>query len=64
VVPGRRCAGLGALLVERVQLAASEMGFGRAIHALMHESNSSRSISSHYATTMRRYTLFAKALGR
>lgn len=63
VLPGRRYAGLGALLVERVQLTAADLGFTRAIHALMYASNSSRSISAHYASPMRRYTLYARRLG-
>ena len=62
ILPERRNAGLGALLVEEVQLRAAAMGFTRGIHALMYESNVSRSISAHYATTMRRYTLYAKRL--
>ena len=62
VLPARRNAGLGALLVEEVQLRAAEMGFTRGIHALMYESNTSRSISAHYAETMRRYTLYARRL--
>jgi GNAT superfamily N-acetyltransferase len=62
ILPERRHAGLGALLVERVQLAAADMGFCRGIHALMYESNTSRAISAHYATTMRRYTLYSKRL--
>jgi GNAT superfamily N-acetyltransferase len=62
ILPERRHAGLGALLVEEVQLRAAEMGFTRGIHALMYESNASRSISAHYAETMRRYTLYARRL--
>ena len=62
VLPERRHAGLGAILVERVQLTAADMGFRRGIHALMYESNTSRSISAHYATTMRRYTLYSKRI--
>jgi GNAT superfamily N-acetyltransferase len=62
VLPEKRYAGLGGLLVARSHEIAQAMGFRRAIHALMHETNKSRSISGHYADTMRRYTLFARAL--
>jgi len=63
VLPGRAWAGLGAVLLAEVHEAARAGGFKRVIHALMHESNTSRNLSSHYATTIRRYTLFSKRLG-
>ena len=62
VMPDRAHAGLGGYLVGHCQKVARELGYKRAIHALMHESNASRNISGHYATPMRRYTLFAKSL--
>lgn len=62
VLPGRRYAGLGSVLVAESHRIARKQGFQRAIHALMHESNSSRNISAHYADTMRRYTLFQRRL--
>jgi dolichol kinase/L-amino acid N-acyltransferase YncA len=62
VLPARRCAGLGALLLGEVHAAAGRLGFTRVIHALMHESNPSRNLSAHYARTFRRYTLFARRL--
>lgn len=62
VLPGRAFAGLGALLLGEVHEAARKLGFTRAIHALMHESNQSRNLSAHYAKTIRRYTLFSKRL--
>lgn len=62
VQPDRRHAGLGALLVARVQEAAATLGYTRAIHALMHESNTSRNISAHYAQPMRKYTLYMRPL--
>jgi L-amino acid N-acyltransferase YncA len=62
VRPDKSHAGLGSLLVARTHGAAAALGFRRAIHALMHESNSSLNISRHYAEPMRRYTLYAKAL--
>ncbi len=54
--------GLGGLLMDGCQQAARKLGFERAIHALMHETNRSRSISAHYGTTIRRYTLYEKSL--
>lgn len=62
VVPDSGCTGLGSLLVAQSQLIAHQLGYRRAIHALMHETNRSQNISRHYAQTMRRYTLFAKPL--
>ena len=61
-IPECSAIGLGTLLVARAQEAARELGFKRAIHALMHESNRSRNISLHSAVTMRRYTLFSRPL--
>lgn len=63
VLPERRCAGLGAWLVAETQRAARALGYRRAIHALMHESNNSLNLSGRYATPFRRYTLFGKELG-
>ena len=60
VRPGRAAAGLGGLLMERSHLAAHAMGMTRAIHALMHETNKSLSLSSHYGKPFRRYTLFSR----
>ena len=51
-----------SLLVAEVQQRAARLGYARAIHALMHESNVSRNISRRYAQTIRRYALFAKRL--
>jgi L-amino acid N-acyltransferase YncA len=62
VLPGRAFAGLGALLLGEVHAAAQTLGFTRVIHALMHQSNRSRNLSAHYATAIRRYTLFSKRL--
>ncbi len=59
-LPGRRYAGLGALLVGLLHRSTREHGWHRIIHALMHESNNSRNLSDHYATSFRRYTLFAR----
>ncbi len=54
--------GLGGLLMGEVQRAAGMLGFRRAIHALMHELNRSKTLSDRYARTIRRYTLFARPL--
>jgi GNAT superfamily N-acetyltransferase len=58
-----RGCGLGTHLMNRSQEIAAELGFKRSIHALMIEDNLSRKISDHTARTMRRYTLYARALG-
>ncbi len=63
VLPERTNAGLGGLLIARGHQAARHLGYSRAIHALMHESNGSCNISRRYAHTIRRYSLFAKRLG-
>jgi hypothetical protein len=61
-LPGRRYAGLAHLLAERVAQNARAMGFRRAIHALMHESNGSAAWSAKAGRPFRRYALFAKPL--
>ena len=62
VRPDARYAGLGSVLVARVHRSARELGFRRAIHALMHEGNVSRNISRRFAKPIRRYALFGKTL--
>lgn len=62
VLPGRAYAGLGNLLAARCHRIAREMGYTRAIHALMHDANHSRNVSSRYAHVIRRYALYGKAL--
>lgn len=62
VLPGRLYAGLGNVLVDRVQAIAHQLGYTRAIHALMHDANNSRNLSNRYAHTIRQYTIFAKEL--
>ncbi|MBD2071282.1 GNAT family N-acetyltransferase [Leptolyngbya sp. FACHB-671] len=62
VLPDRQYAGLGNFLVAECQAIAHQRGYSRAIHALMHDENNSRSLSRHYAQTIRGYTLFAKSL--
>lgn len=63
VAPSAAGAGLGGTLVALAQARARELGFTRAIHALMHEQNLSQRISRHYARTIRRYALFWRDLG-
>jgi len=58
----RKSKGLGSVLVSEVQKRAHKLGFKKAIHALMHDSNTSNNISRHYAQTIRRYTLFKNEL--
>ena len=62
ILPEPSLRGLGGLLVGRAQQAGHRLGFRRCIHALMHEDNVSRNISSHYARTMRRYTLYSREI--
>ena len=62
VHPAWRGLGLGSALIDQCQRAARSLGFRQVIHALMHEDNRSRAISSHFGRTIRRYTLFAKDL--
>jgi GNAT superfamily N-acetyltransferase len=62
VLPERRCAGLGTVLVQEAHRVARERGFTRAIHALMHESNNSLNLSARYAKPFRRYALYSKPL--
>ena len=54
--------GLGGTLTDLVQRKAHALGFRRAIHALMHETNVSQKISHHSARSIRRYALYAKPL--
>jgi len=63
VLPERRFAGLGTLLVAQMQERAREAGFTKAIHALQREDNQSLRISTRFeAVVFRRYALFAKEL--
>ncbi len=55
--------GLGTLLMARCHEAALALGFTRVIHALMHEDNASRRLSSYTARTIRRYVLYSRPLG-
>ena len=62
VDPSASGIGLGGVLFDLVQHSTRQMGFKRAIHALMHETNASRRLSNRYARTIRRYALFSRSL--
>jgi hypothetical protein len=62
ILPDRAYAGLGSLLVDRSHQAMGSLGYERAIHALMHEANRSRSISARGAQPMRQYALFGRTV--
>lgn len=62
VLPGKTHGGLGNLLMVRTLANARNLGFRRAIHALIYDANSSRNMSARYAQPMRRYALFAREL--
>jgi GNAT superfamily N-acetyltransferase len=62
VDPAMSGMGLGGALIDLVQRSARDLGFRRAIHALIHETNVSRTISGRSARTFRRYALFSKQL--
>ena len=58
-----RSAGLGSLLVDEVHAAAFERGYVESIHAMEHESNTSRKITGRYGGRIfRNYALFSKPL--
>jgi len=63
VLPAYTRRGLGILLGARAQAAGRELGYTRAIHALMHEDNVSRRLSAAYhGRVIRRYTLYTQTL--
>ena len=63
ILPQHEYAGLGALLLSQCRSRIAELGYTRAIHALMHDANvSSRRLSDRFGQTMRGYTLFARPL--
>ncbi len=61
-LPEPALAGLGNVLQAQAQANAEAAGFNRVIHALMHESNRSLTLSHRYASVMREYSLFAREL--
>ncbi|MEM6910232.1 MAG: GNAT family N-acetyltransferase [Verrucomicrobiota bacterium] len=65
VRPKRDLAGLGSVLVSRVQAAGRRAGFRKALHVMQHENNASRRLSSRFGDQVfRRYALFAKEVTR
>jgi GNAT superfamily N-acetyltransferase len=63
VDPQSRSAGLGSLLVDEVHAAAYEKGYTESIHAMEHESNTSRKITGRYGgRVFRNYALFYRSL--
>lgn len=63
VLPDRKYAGLGTLLVDRVQREARLRGFVEAIHALQRQDNQSLRISCRFgAEVFREYALFSKRI--
>jgi len=62
ILPRKRYSGLGRLLIVNLLQNAHELGYTKAISALMHTGNQSQKISRDCAGTMRRYALFAKSL--
>jgi len=59
---GRRYAGLAHVLAARAAATALELGYARAVHALMHETNGSRNWSARSGTVFRRYALLGRTL--
>jgi hypothetical protein len=63
ILPDRpRLSGLGSLMADRTHGVARSLGYTRAVHALIHESNHSRVISERTGRRIRRYALFARLL--
>ena len=62
ILPDKLYSGLGRLLIVNLLQNAVELGYSKAISALMHSGNQSQKISKDCAGTMRRYALFAKSL--
>lgn len=64
VLPGRRYAGLGTVLMAHARELARARGLTRAIHALMHDDNHSTNCSAGHTQTFRRYELFSRRLAQ
>lgn len=60
--PNKIYAGLGNLMAQKIHLRAREKNYKQVIHALMHDSNSSKIISNKSAKKIRTYELFGKEL--
>jgi len=64
VVPAQQGRGLGNWITDFTFVTARRLGFRRAIFALMHEDNASRRLGRGRMRDIRRYTLFARRLGK
>jgi len=64
VVPAQQGRGLGNWITDFTFVTARKLGFRRAIFALMHEDNASRRLGRGRMRDIRRYTLFARRLGK
>jgi L-amino acid N-acyltransferase YncA len=63
ILPEPQYSGLGGLMLSMCRVRIAELGYARAIHALIHDGNvGSRRLSGRFGTTMRGYTLFARTL--
>lgn len=62
VVSGGRGRGIGTLLVEKIHTIASDRGYSRVIHALMHEENTSMNIATEGSHICQSYRLFGRSL--
>lgn len=62
VLPERRFAGVGALLLEEAHGLARAAGCRTALHALMLEGGPSHALSRHYARPVAHYALMARPL--
>lgn len=62
VLPELRSCGLGRLLIAHCREQARQLGYRRAIYALMRESSVSHRMNLGATRPLRRYTLFAKEL--
>jgi GNAT superfamily N-acetyltransferase len=63
ILPEHTNKGLGTVLVDLVTRKAKELGFKKAIHALMMETNQSQTISERFGgQLLRRYTLYSRKL--
>ena len=64
VLPDPRYRGLGRVMIKRLLRDARELGFRRAVSALMHVGNQSQKISAACAGPMREYTLYGMEVSR
>jgi L-amino acid N-acyltransferase YncA len=63
ILPQPEYSGLGGLLLSQCRNRIAELGYSRAVHALMYDGNTrTRRLSDRYGQTMRGYTLFSRPL--